>query len=144
MFSKNVSMLSIPLRGSETSQIPLMTFLGHCPRIVSKFNLDLGIKCTTTPVRLVVAITKDANEVVSRNLAPGNDTDVLLRFQPTAGTYENGLWVGPVVPKDTYLEVQLPIANQVDLCEADVYVVSDVKEGEKEGTLRVSINCAKK
>lgn len=130
------STIRVPLRGSGTSTIPLMAFLGDVPRHLPMMELDIGLKANV-PSRIIVATTEDAN-IRLGNVLKEEGIDVLLRFQPRPD-WSEGLWVGPVMEKNAYLEVKLPAYGPVDLCDAFLYIVAEDDE-EKVGTLRLTIS----
>ena len=133
--------LVMPLVGTGTSCIPLMAFLGLCPRVVRNSGLDIAYKCTVT-TRLVVTVTKEAAMFVVNALEDKSVQDQLLQFPTTknqVNTYENGIYCAQIVGPNTHFEWNFPCLVNIDLCQANVFVICDQKDGEKSGTLRITL-----
>ena len=129
--------------------VPLMAFFGLLPRHASNLKIDVGTKCSI-PVRIVISVDKETTQKVIDTIRNGTN-DMLLRFHPSAsGFSSNGslrfpdVWVGPPVAPNTHFEqvIDWKNAGTVDIGDANVFVIADPSEGEKSGSLRLSLTCS--
>lgn len=133
--------LVMPIVGTGTSCIPLMAFLGLCPRVVKNCGLDIAYKCSVT-TRIVVTVTKEAAMFVVNTLQDKTVKDQLLQFQttkPQVNTYENGYYCTQIVHGNQPFESTFPHLVNIDLCQANVFIIAEEREGEKSGTLRITL-----